>query len=315
VTNEELIQAVEAAATNYPRAAKTCTEVLRLSPALLRPQLIYLLEHHAAEFWKRAEWLVGLCEGLDGNPAEALMEYTLAYLKEQVQFLQNDEYSHTDFDDVYKEVYGNPEVMEKFYLPGLLLTHAFWPIHFDMHDFFQREFVARVADRGIGAEYGFGHGLYLLEMLSQRPQTKVKGFDISPYSHAYAGKLLDHAGISKTRYSLDIADVRQPLACPAQIYEWTIFAEIIEHIPDPLFSLGELRRTMTTGGHLFATTVVNSNAIDHLYLFRDVSEVDQLMQAAGYDIVAKQVFRVADYGASKTKDPSIDVAYVCVPRR
>ena len=108
---------------------------------------------------------------MGGNPSQALLEYTLAYLKEQARFLKTGEYSNSDFDDVLRDVYANPEVMEKFYLAGLMLTHAFWPIHFDMHEFFVHEFVPLVPNEATGAEYGFGHGLYLLDVLSAKPRT------------------------------------------------------------------------------------------------------------------------------------------------
>jgi hypothetical protein len=314
-TGDTLLESIHRAAARYPRAARTCEELLQLSPTLLRGQMIYLLDHYGEAFWKQAEWLVGLALDLGGSPAQALIEYTVAYLKEQVRFVQTDSYSHTDFDEVFKEVYGNPEVMEKFYLEGLMLTHAFWPIHFDMHAFFRDEFLPRVPDAGTGAEYGFGHGLYLLEVLTHKPGTRARGFDISPSSHKYASRLLRHCKIADNRYSLGLADVRQPLDCPDGAYAWTIFAEIIEHIPDPLFSLRELRRCMAPKAPLFATTVVNSNAIDHLVLYRDVKEVQDLLRDAGFDVVAEKILRVSDYGTTKSKDPSIDVAYVCIPKQ
>lgn len=314
MTSDNLLESIQRAAPHYPRAAKMCEELLQVSPTLLRGQLVYLLDHYGESFWKQAEWLVGLALGLGGSPAQALIEYTVAYLKEQVRFVQTDSYSHTDFDEVFKEVYGNPDVMEKFYLEGLMLTHAFWPIHFDMHTFFRDEFLPRVPASGIGAEYGFGHGLYLLEVLTHKPATQARGFDISPFSRNYATRLLQHVGISAERYNLGWADVRQPLDCPNGSYAWTIFAEIIEHIPDPLFSLRELRRCMAPNAPLFATTVVNSNAIDHLVLYRDVNEVRNLLRDAAFEIVAEKILRVSDYGTTKSKDPSIDVAYVCIPK-
>jgi hypothetical protein len=203
--------------------------------------------------------------------------------------------------------------MEKFYLEGLMLTHAYWPIHFDINLFFRTEFLPRVPDRGLGAEYGFGHGLYLLDILRSRPQTRARGYDISAYSRRYAARLLEVGGVTTERYCLGHADVREAFACEPSTYTWTVFAEIIEHIPDPLFSLRELRRCMGPGAPLFATTVVNSNALDHLFLFRSVDEVRALFREAGFAVVAERVLRVSDYGEGKTRDPSIDVACICVP--
>jgi 2-polyprenyl-3-methyl-5-hydroxy-6-metoxy-1,4-benzoquinol methylase len=89
-----------------------------------------------------------------------------------------------------------------------------------------------------------------------------------------------------------------------------MFAEIVEHIPDPHYSLRELRRSLQPGSPAFITTVVNSNAIDHIFLFKDPREVPPLLTQAGFEIVAEKVLKVSDYGSSR--DPSIDVAYVCL---
>jgi hypothetical protein len=263
------------------------------------------------EFWPEAERLVAISEAIGSQPALALVEYTVAYLKEQIRFLQTKEYTHTDFESARREVYDNPEVMEKFYLDGLMLTHAFWPIHLDIHRFFRDEFLTRVPNAGVGAEFGFGHGLYLLDVLRARPDTTARGYDISEFSVKYAGKLLRHGGIATDRFQLGLADVRVPLPAAPGEFGWAVFAEIMEHIPDPLTSLRYLRACMAPGSPAFITTVLNSNAIDHLYLFTHVDQVRTMLQEAGFAILAERALKVADYATAK--DPSVDVVYVCTP--
>lgn len=298
---------------DHPRATRFIRELLELSPTLLRGQIAFLIERRGEAFWREAERLLELASKWDGSPASSLVEYTVVYLKEQVRFLQTSEYSHQDFETARSQVYDNPEVMEKFYLEGLLLSHAFWPIHFDIHRFFIDEFLSRVPEAGEGAEYGFGHGLYLHDILKARPGATAMGFDISPYSRGFAERLLRAGGIAEDRFRLSFADVRYPLECRDGAYAWAVFAEIMEHIPDPGFSLKELRRCMKPGAPIFITTVVNSNAIDHLYLFRDPDEVRSMVEEAGFDVAAEKHFRVADY-AGNAKDPSVDLAYVGLAR-
>ncbi len=298
---------------SFPGASSTVEALLRDAKMLFANQIDTLTTKHGVEFWRQAERLVAYSTALGGQPANALIEYTMAYLKEQVRYLKTGEYSHTDFDEVRREVYDNPEVMQRFYLDGLLLTHAFWPIHFDMHHFFATEFLSRVPNSGVGTEYGFGHGLYLLEVLSERPATRARGFDISEFSLSYASRLLAHGNIDPTRFELGFADVREPLKVETGTFSWAIFAEIIEHIPDPAFSLRELHRTLQTGAPVFATTVIHSNALDHIYQFADVEEVRTMLKGCGFELEAERVLKVRDYDA-KAKDPSIDVAFVCRAR-
>lgn len=293
----------------FPLAARTVTAILDEARSLLGPGITYLVEHRDG-FWREAERLLEMSQALGGSPVEALVEYTMAYLKEQAAFVRSNEYSNKDFDEVRREVYDNPEVMKRFYLEGLMLTHAFWPIHFDIHEFFLKEFVGRVQNDGTGTEFGFGHGLYMLEVMRARASTKMRGFDISEHAREYADRLLKHGQIEPSRYSLEFADVRQRFAAADGEFRFAMFAEIVEHIPDPHYSLRELRRSLQPGSPAFITTVVNSNAIDHIFLFKDTSEVPPLITQAGFEIVAEKVLKVTDYGSSR--DPSIDVAYVCI---
>lgn len=311
MSSDPLLHALETVGPRYPRASHVIRTILERSPMFLRGQLTLLVTQRADEFWPEAERLVTLAETLGGSPASSLLEYTIVYLKEQIRFIQTQEYAHSDFESARREVYDNPEVMEKFYLEGLMLTHAFWPIHLDIHRFFRDEFVARVPAQGVGTEFGFGHGLYLLDVLQARPATRARAFDISEFSQRYADRLLRASGISPDRFQLGFADVREPLPAKPGEFAWAIFAEIMEHIPDPLTSLRYLRTCMAPGAPVFITTVLNSNAIDHLYLFTEFEQVREMLRNAGFTIVAERELKVADY--STAKDPSVDVVCVCTP--
>jgi hypothetical protein len=310
-TPDPLLESLDTTGKRYPRTTRIIRTILERSPMFLRGQLTLLVTDRSDEFWPEAERLITLSEEIGGSPARSLIEYTVAYLKEQIRFLQTKEYTHSDFDTARREVYDNAEVMEKFYLDGLMLTHAFWPIHLDIHKLFREEFISRVPNAGIGAEFGFGHGLYLHDVLQARPATHARGYDISEFSKNYAEKLLRQGGIAADRFQLGFADVREPLPAEPEEFRWAIFAEIMEHIPDPLTSLRFLRRCMAPLAPLFITTVLNSNAIDHLYLFTHVDQVRAMLQGAGFRILVQRELRVADYATAK--DPSINVVCICEP--
>lgn len=294
----------------YPIAVSVVKEMIELSPTLMANQINYQWERHGTSFLEVAERLLSYSESMDGDPAQSLLEYTVVYLREQARFVNSGEYAHSEFETAYKEVYDNAEVMDGFYLEGLMLTHAFWPIHYDIHQFFESQFLSRVADGTEGAEFGFGHGLYLHDLLEAKPSAKAFGYDISSYSKKFAHRLLNATRIPEERFELAIADVRDPLPCADGKFSWTLFAEILEHIPDPHGSLREVRRTMKPGGISFLTTVINSNAIDHLWHFTDVAEIDAMVRDAGFEVLRQQLFAVNDYGTA-VSDPTVDVAYVC----
>lgn len=307
-TQEAMEAAVAAAETDYPRAAALVRDVIAAGPLVSGP-LKWLLRERPERFWPQAEHLATLSTRLEGSPVESLAEYTVMYLKEQMRFEKTGSYSNDDFDEVRRKVYDNPDVMRRFYLEGLMLTHAFWPIHLDIHAFFSSVFIPRVPDRGVGLEVGFGHGLYLLEILSERPGTTTRSFDISPFSCEYAARLLTIGGVASDRYELTLADVREPLPAEDGSQSWAVFAEVLEHIPNPAEALGELARILEPGAPLFATTVLFSNAIDHITQFESPEQVRGMLTDAGFEVVEERVLAVADY-VPGSKDRTVDLAYV-----
>jgi ubiquinone/menaquinone biosynthesis C-methylase UbiE len=306
---DTLAIALDAARRDYPRAAELAETLHERAPRVFDQMLRFSLDQRP-EFWPHAERLVRLAEALGDHPADSLIEYTVAFLKEQVRFIKSGSYSHSEFDDVLEQVYDNAEVMQGYYLDGLLLTYAFWPIQLDLHRFFQREFLTRLPKHGVGTEVGFGHGLYLLDTLRSEPGLRARGFDISDYSRQYAARLLEQGGIAPSRFELSLADARGRLPIEDASCDWFIFAEILEHIPDPEGALRDVYRVVKPRAPVFLTTVMNSNAIDHLYLYTEIDQIRQQVLRAGFEIIAEQTLAVADYSPG-SRDPSSDVAVIC----
>jgi SAM-dependent methyltransferase len=297
-------------ADRYPCAFAVVRELRSGAARILGKPVDYLIRTHGESFWAEAERLVGWSLRLGGTPYSALLDYTLEYLRAQALFRRSHQYTHVNYEDARREVYDNPAVMQGFYLDGLMLTHAFWPIHYDIHRFFQHEFLPRVPDAGTGSEIGFGHGLYLLDLLNARPGATTVSYDISEFSEEYANRLLRLGGIDPARFELHQADARERLPIDDASCEWMIFAEVLEHIPDPAYALRELARCLVPGAPLFATTVIDSNAIDHLYQFEDVVQIRTMLRESGFEIAIERTFRVSDY-EGETRDPTTDVAFVC----
>lgn len=305
---EQVLSKVE---STYPVAVGLTREIHEISPFALGSQLNVLIERQGEKFWNRAEFLGGLARAINDNPAQAVVEFTMETLRAQANFMETKEYAQQTFESAFDEIYGNKEVMEGFYYIGLLLSHAYWPIHFDIHTFFTEDFVPRIKDGTKGTEIAFGHGAYLMRVLQAHPATTAEGFDVSPYSKPFATKVLNAAGIDSSRYELDFADIRNPLDRPDASYDWGIFGEILEHLPDPLSALHELHRILKPGAPLFITTCVDSNAIDHLYQYEDVEAIRSMIREGGFSIASEKELRVTDY-APQSKDPTIDVALTVI---
>ena len=307
----EVRQLIGAAQPRFSKGASFCQRLIEAAPSMLGPQIGSLATRHGDRFWSEAERLVGYLEAMQIDGVPALIDYTLENLRTQAAFMADGNYTHETFESAFEAVYDNPEVMGRWYLPGLMLTHAFWPIHFEIHRFFSEKFIPEVPDGGVGAEVGFGHGLYLMDVLKARPGTRAMGLDVSRFAESFAARLRSIVGISEDRCRLGHGDVREALPFAEGEISWAILAEVLEHVPDPAFALREIRRCTRRGGPAFLTTVVDSNAVDHLHQFEDVPSIRAMIADSGLVTRHELVLRIADLG--NTRDPTLHYAAVCTP--
>ncbi len=295
-------------ASQFPLTTEMVKQLRDSAPMVMNSPIDWLLQNGGHYFPERAERLIALAKAIHPDPGAALVEYTVGYMMEQARFLQSGKYAFTDFEQARAAVYDNEEVMSGFYLAGLLLTHAFWPVHYVMHNWFLEQFVERVGPSSQGVEIGFGHGLYLAEILQRHPDSSVEGYDISQHSLAFASKLLAEFGFDQSRWRLQLGDVRNGFTNEGP-FDWGIFAEVLEHIPQPDEALAGIADILKPGGLLYAVTVVDSNAIDHLYHFRSSDEVLEMFRNCGLEVVDHLLSSVAEY--SHDSDPTVNVSVIC----
>ena len=90
---------------------------------------------------------------------------------------------------------------------------------------------------------GRGDALALLQ--KRFPGIRYTGADIAP------------ASVEATRargFSAQVADAAKPLPFPDGSFDCVLFGEVIEHLNDPDFALGEIARVLCPGGTIVVTT-------------------------------------------------------------
>jgi len=80
-------------------------------------------------------------------------------------------------------------------------------------------------------------------------------------------------------------------------------------VEQPLALLLRLRELLADEGVLFFTTPANAPAIDHLYLFRNVEEIRQLAESAGFRIGSEKVLPAEDVSWEMVEQMRIAVLY------
>jgi 2-polyprenyl-3-methyl-5-hydroxy-6-metoxy-1,4-benzoquinol methylase len=212
--------------------------------------------------------------------------FAMDSLRRQARFERELDYPVKSYAEAAEEVYHNPHYMQTEYLPGLFLSHYLWPHHYRQILFFETAFLEamKVADARDFAEVGIGTGLYSRIALQALPLASGRGIDISPSSRDFTDLHMRAFGLEE-RYEIALSDVTREELPPAS---YVICVEVLEHLEDPIEFLRGLRRLLKPGGRAFITAALNAAHGDHIYLYRNASEVEEHLVQAGF--VTEQFF-------------------------
>lgn len=275
--------------------------------------VVKLTERYGDPYLDLCEVMLTAVKKMGTNPEDAFLEYIYHYVRDLGSFQKTGKYDNGSFEEIKRKIYDNENLMMDTYLPGLFLGYGFTLILHEKFKFFEREFASKLRPHQEGCEIGFGDGFYLWCMLRGDPAFKVSGFDISPHAIEFSRMLFARSGISETRYQLAIGDLNTRLDVPDDSYDWTIMAEVIEHVADPAKSMQEMRRIMRPGGLIYMATVKDSNHMDHITNFDSVGQVIDLLHDSNFEVRSKLEYRVSD--DIVTPDKAIGLGFVAVCRK
>lgn len=107
-------------------------------------------------------------------------------------------------------------------------------------------------------EVGCGVGAQTAILLRRFPQLKITGIDLNEKQLAAAQKSLKDLSYAKGRFKIKKMDA-QNMNFEAKSFDAAFLCWILEHVPDPLQILNEVRRVLRPGGAVYITEVVNSS--------------------------------------------------------
>jgi len=285
---------------------------------LLKPMLEYLDTGGLPQYLVEVGTIDAALNTIKGGRTEEILKeamkglqfHSMEFLKLQMQFAKTGEYKAKDYDTVYQEVYSSGDVMGR-YLDGLLLTYIAWPNHHKLLKWYESAFLAS-ARPGRCLEIGPGHGwLARCQLLSHHSNTLL-GLDISEHSVKYTKSVLAASGIDTARYEVRVEDARGGLPADAGVFDRVVIAEVVEHLTAP----DVLLRSAVEHSHaetlFFITTVVNIEAVDHLFLFRELEEIDAFIEACGLTVVDRLNMKLKMN--LKMEREAYEVALVCRPK-
>lgn len=220
------------------------------------------------------------CVGIS-DLAKAYLTITMDTLREQVFFQRHGRYRYSSFREVAEKVYFNPNYMN-YYMHGLALTLFLWPNHLEIFRFFRTMQLRRQGE--IYLEVGPGHGIFFREAACSGQFRSYLGIDISPISLEMTRKLLSSdPRLQGIDWKLINADFLATDDLQGR-FDAIVMGEVLEHVEEPLLFLMRIKELASKGAFIFVTTAVNAPAIDHIFLFRTVDEVCDLVSAAGLKV-------------------------------
>ena len=243
--------------------------------------------------------------------ADSYMTMLEDVLNARLEFMRTGAYSCPDFATAQAAVYQDQRRMTTYML-GLALSYFLWGHHYEILSFF-RQSIAEIPTQAHCLEIGSGHGLFAANLLTHRPDWRsLDILDISPASLAMTRSIIQ--GIAPCDRLADINFVRGNIFdSPVDgLYDFVTMGEVLEHVESPGALLGAVGKLLAPHGRFFITTCVNSPAIDHIYQFKTVDEIRQMVRHAGLVIVSERVLPSLDKPVLYMEKNQLDISYAAV---
>jgi len=293
----ELVQLLERIAARNPSHKKYLDKVLpRITPA----EIAHLQEY------------VSFCtqSGLSLDYlADCYLLLVADAVTEMMHFERYRRYRYSTFKEVADHVYFNQDYMNR-YMYGLAISLYLWPSHLEIHRFFAE--TLPLDQRGNYLEIGPGHGSFLMTAMRNASYDSFTGIDISDTSIAQTKAVLDYFEPEHAeRCTLLVQDFH---ATDRQrgSFDAIVMGEVLEHVEAPGLFLDKIHELAKPSSYIFMTTCVNAPQIDHIYLFRHLSEVADLISNHGLSIVRSKAIPYEGKTLQQCVEHSlpINVAYV-----
>jgi SAM-dependent methyltransferase len=268
-----------------------------------------------AAFFERAERFLGKFatfleargKGFD-HGIDCHLKLHECMVQERMDFLRSGRYASNSFAEVEARVYSNPAIME-YYMYGLVFSQFLWPEQYARLAFFCDR-LASYRDRiNNYLEVGGGHAMYISSAVDiLKPETRFDLVDISPTSMDVARAMSPN---DRIHYHLcNVFD----FGGEEGRYDFIVAGEILEHLEEPRKLLARIRTMLAPGGRAFISTPVNAPTVDHIYLFRHVREIRELLASEGFAIEAEATRWAEDVPDAKAEKLQIAQMFASIVR-
>ena len=239
---------------------------------------------------------------------------TNAYLKmcadmmiSHLYFYKHNKYPLSEQKEAFEKVYDNVQEM-KSYVYGIAISQFLWSTHYAMYSFFINEIQKKKLDVKNYLEIGCGHGLFLLEAI-KRFENKINYqiIDISKTSIEITKSIINFNVKHELEIDYKLQDVLK--SDFDKKFDFIEMGEVLEHVDAPGNLLKKINKILTENGRLFLSTCVDCPTIDHVYHFKSISEIEDMIKSAGFQIKNSLVLPVEDLPMKEIIKRKITINY------
>lgn len=240
--------------------------------------------------------------------AECYLRFIQDIMEEQLYFIKNRRYRYSSGEEVNSFFYQNPDYME-YYMKGLAVSIYLMEAHRRCREWFCQ----KTAGLGRGDQWldvGVGHGEYFQLAVSHTDYQHYLGIDISPTCVQLCREMTERrVPQSSKNFEVRVQDFFQ---YGGPVCDAVILGEILEHVESPRAFLRKVHEITHGGSFIYVVTAVNCPQKDHIYLFRNVEEIEEMYREAGFGICDRLICPTNGYTIEKAvkKQTAIITAHV-----
>jgi 2-polyprenyl-3-methyl-5-hydroxy-6-metoxy-1,4-benzoquinol methylase len=265
-----------------------------------------------AEFLKKYEpFMVKECISID-IVVDSYLELVNQMLHSRLEFVRTGCYPSQSQKIAQNAVYSHKSTMQQYML-GLALSYFLWQHQFKLLRFY-RESIRHVGPCKQFMEVGCGHGLLLVELLNHSSTSScIDVIDISQQSIDMTKRLLETSFLNNRNckfFNCDVFDFQTD-----QRYDFITVGEVLEHVDKPLDLLSKLGALLAPDGQIFISTCANCPAIDHVYHFKNVQEIIDIIAKAGLIVESEIVAPSEKKDIQYLEKNKVDISYAAILKR
>lgn len=237
--------------------------------------------------------------------ADSYMFFIDDVKEEQFEFFHTHHYRYGSADDVDKYIYSDPDYMTK-YMVGLNLSVYLLDSHRKYINWYSDKIKGKMG--GLWLEIGPGHGEYLVKAVRLTNFESYLGIDISKTAVEMCDKMIS-SRIEKqylNKIRIEQGDFYE-LDTEQTAFDAIVVGEVLEHVENPMSFMNKLYEISSSETFLYITTVTNCPQKDHIFLFHDVSEIEDLYRKSGFEVEDSILIPTNGYSVEKAEEMNVTI--------